>query len=162
MHGGQLAEIHHSLLSPKFSFYPIWNQTKCLASVLQRIREANGKEEKTLVFNICYLCYCNQYPSVILILCFIRPRPAEMLGSSRNKYCHQVMLQQRTPAAVLYWSAFFTLSVFCCRHIQDPASQRLTWNKPPVNVLVIRKIRDESLVEPFKELCRFLVEVRLV
>uniref|UniRef100_H2SG23 NAD(+) kinase n=1 Tax=Takifugu rubripes TaxID=31033 RepID=H2SG23_TAKRU len=46
----------------------------------------------------------------------------------------------------------------CCRHIQDPASQRLTWNKPPVNVLVIRKIRDESLVEPFKELCRFLVE----
>ncbi|XP_054482591.1 NAD kinase b isoform X1 [Anoplopoma fimbria] len=43
-------------------------------------------------------------------------------------------------------------------HIQDPASQRLTWNKPPVNVLVIRKIRDESLVEPFKELCRFLVE----
>ncbi|XP_074544314.1 NAD kinase b isoform X5 [Halichoeres trimaculatus] len=44
------------------------------------------------------------------------------------------------------------------RHIQDPASQRLTWNKPPVNVLVIRKIRDESLVEPFKELCRFLVE----
>lgn len=47
----------------------------------------------------------------------------------------------------------------CPRHIQDPASQRLTWNKPPVNVLVIRKIRDESLVEPFKELCRFLVEV---
>lgn len=43
-------------------------------------------------------------------------------------------------------------------HIQDPASQRLTWSKPPVNVLVIRKIRDESLVEPFKELCRFLVE----
>ncbi|XP_024130255.1 NAD kinase b isoform X1 [Oryzias melastigma] len=43
-------------------------------------------------------------------------------------------------------------------HIQDPASQRLTWNKPPVNVLVIRKIRDESLVEPFKQLCRFLVE----
>uniref|UniRef100_A0A669CNJ6 NAD(+) kinase n=1 Tax=Oreochromis niloticus TaxID=8128 RepID=A0A669CNJ6_ORENI len=43
-------------------------------------------------------------------------------------------------------------------HIQDPASQRLTWNKPPVNVLVIRKIRDESLAEPFKELCRFLVE----
>ncbi|KAM4605681.1 NAD kinase b isoform 2-T3 [Polymixia lowei] len=43
-------------------------------------------------------------------------------------------------------------------HIQDPASQRLTWNKPPSNVLIIRKIRDESLVEPFKQLCRFLVE----
>ena len=45
------------------------------------------------------------------------------------------------------------------RHIQDPASQRLTWNNPPSNVLVIRKIHDESLVEPFKELCRYLVEV---
>ncbi|KAG9331620.1 hypothetical protein JZ751_018649 [Albula glossodonta] len=44
------------------------------------------------------------------------------------------------------------------RHIQDPASQRLTWNKPPVNVLVIRKIRDETLLQPFKELCRFLIQ----
>ncbi|KAI1881169.1 hypothetical protein AGOR_G00252880 [Albula goreensis] len=43
-------------------------------------------------------------------------------------------------------------------HIQDPASQRLTWNKPPVNVLVIRKIRDETLLQPFKELCRFLIQ----
>ncbi|KAL4635856.1 NAD kinase-like isoform X2 [Arapaima gigas] len=43
-------------------------------------------------------------------------------------------------------------------HIQDPASQRLTWNKSPVNVLVIRKIRDQSLLEPFKELCKFLIE----
>ncbi|XP_059419397.1 NAD kinase-like [Carassius carassius] len=43
-------------------------------------------------------------------------------------------------------------------HIQDPASQRLTWSKPPLNVLVIRKIRDETLLEPFKELCRFLVD----
>ncbi|KAJ8274396.1 hypothetical protein COCON_G00090210 [Conger conger] len=44
-------------------------------------------------------------------------------------------------------------------HIQDPANQRLTWNKPPVNVLVIRKIRDETLLEPFKELCRFLIQL---
>lgn len=52
------------------------------------------------------------------------------------------------------------VSRLCFRHIQDPASQRLTWNKPPVNVLVIRKVRDESLVEPFKQLCSFLVEVQ--
>ncbi|XP_048845892.1 NAD kinase b isoform X1 [Brienomyrus brachyistius] len=43
-------------------------------------------------------------------------------------------------------------------HIQDPASQRLTWNKPPEHVLVIRKIRDKNLLEPFKELCKFLIE----
>ncbi|XP_061112752.1 NAD kinase isoform X3 [Conger conger] len=45
-------------------------------------------------------------------------------------------------------------------HIQDPASQRLTWNKPPKSVLVIKKVRDASLLQPFKELCRFLTEVK--
>ncbi|KAG7250603.1 hypothetical protein CRUP_038651, partial [Coryphaenoides rupestris] len=45
-------------------------------------------------------------------------------------------------------------------HIQDPASQRLTWNKPPKSVLVIKKIRDASLLQPFKELCLFLTEVK--
>ncbi|XP_012717446.2 NAD kinase isoform X1 [Fundulus heteroclitus] len=45
-------------------------------------------------------------------------------------------------------------------HIQDPASQRLTWNKSPKSVLVIKKIRDPSLLQPFKELCTFLTEVK--
>lgn len=44
------------------------------------------------------------------------------------------------------------------RHIQDPASQRLTWNKSPKSVLVIKKIRDTSLLQPFKELCMYLME----
>uniref|UniRef100_UPI00398F3062 NAD kinase-like isoform X1 n=1 Tax=Pristiophorus japonicus TaxID=55135 RepID=UPI00398F3062 len=43
-------------------------------------------------------------------------------------------------------------------HIQDPASQRLTWNKPPKSILVIKKIQDERLLQPFKELCMFLME----
>ncbi|XP_038233068.1 NAD kinase isoform X1 [Dermochelys coriacea] len=43
-------------------------------------------------------------------------------------------------------------------HIQDPASQRLTWNKPPKSVLVIKKIHDASLLQPFKELCVYLTE----
>ncbi|XP_048206041.1 NAD kinase [Perognathus longimembris pacificus] len=43
-------------------------------------------------------------------------------------------------------------------HIQDPASQRLTWNKSPKSVLVIKKIRDASLLQPFKELCMYLME----
>ncbi|XP_015192520.1 NAD kinase isoform X4 [Lepisosteus oculatus] len=49
---------------------------------------------------------------------------------------------------------------FAEMHIQDPASQRLTWNKPPKSVLVIKKIRDASLLQPFKELCIFLTEVK--
>ncbi|XP_051844751.1 NAD kinase isoform X1 [Antechinus flavipes] len=43
-------------------------------------------------------------------------------------------------------------------HIQDPASQRLTWNKSPKSVLVIKKIRDASLLQPFKALCAYLME----
>nr|XP_039330338.1 NAD kinase isoform X2 [Saimiri boliviensis boliviensis] len=43
-------------------------------------------------------------------------------------------------------------------HIQDPASQRLTWNKAPKSVLVIKKMRDASLLQPFKELCTYLME----
>ncbi|XP_032903786.1 NAD kinase isoform X1 [Amblyraja radiata] len=45
-------------------------------------------------------------------------------------------------------------------HIQDPASQKLTWNKPPRSILVIKKIQDERLLQPFKELCIFLMEVK--
>lgn len=45
------------------------------------------------------------------------------------------------------------------RHIQDPARQRLTWNKSPKSVLVIKKVRDASLLQPFKELCAYLMEV---
>lgn len=43
-------------------------------------------------------------------------------------------------------------------HIQDPARQRLTWNKSPKSVLVIKKVRDASLLQPFKELCGYLME----
>lgn len=43
-------------------------------------------------------------------------------------------------------------------HIQDPASQRLTWQEPPKSVLVIKKVRDASLLQPFKELCIFLTQ----
>lgn len=50
--------------------------------------------------------------------------------------------------------------IYAFRHIQDPASQRLTWNKPPKSVLIIKKIRDASLLQPFKELCVFLTQVR--
>ncbi|XP_016072345.1 PREDICTED: NAD kinase isoform X2 [Miniopterus natalensis] len=47
-------------------------------------------------------------------------------------------------------------------HIQDPASQRLTWNKSPKSVLVIKKIRDASLLQPFKELCVYLMEMNMI
>jgi hypothetical protein len=45
------------------------------------------------------------------------------------------------------------------RTIQDPASQRLTWYKPPLTVLVIKKVRDVSVLQPFVQLVRWLIEV---
>ncbi|XP_050308463.1 NAD kinase-like isoform X2 [Anthonomus grandis grandis] len=44
------------------------------------------------------------------------------------------------------------------RTIQDPASQRLTWYKPPLTVLVIKKVRDASVYSPFITLIRWLIE----
>ncbi|XP_011346897.1 NAD kinase isoform X1 [Ooceraea biroi] len=42
--------------------------------------------------------------------------------------------------------------------IQDPASQRLTWYKPPISVLVIKKVRDTSVLPPFIQLVTWLIE----
>ncbi|XP_025199611.1 NAD kinase-like isoform X3 [Melanaphis sacchari] len=42
--------------------------------------------------------------------------------------------------------------------IQDPASQRLTWYKNPLSVLVIKKVRDMSVLPPFIELVRWLIQ----
>ncbi|GLH04831.1 NAD kinase [Gryllus bimaculatus] len=42
--------------------------------------------------------------------------------------------------------------------IQDPASQRLTWYKPPLTVLVIKKVRDAAVLQPFVQLVTWLIE----
>jgi NAD+ kinase len=41
--------------------------------------------------------------------------------------------------------------------IQDPASQRLTWYKPPLAVLVIKKVRDSTVLSPFVQLVEWLI-----
>lgn len=42
--------------------------------------------------------------------------------------------------------------------IQDPASQRLTWYKQPLTVLVIKKVRDSTVLSPFVQLVEWLVQ----
>ncbi|KAF5291392.1 hypothetical protein FQR65_LT01702 [Abscondita terminalis] len=42
--------------------------------------------------------------------------------------------------------------------IQDPASQRLTWYKPPLTVLVVKKVKDVSVYSPFVQLVQWLIE----
>jgi len=41
--------------------------------------------------------------------------------------------------------------------IQDPASQRLTWYKPPLTVLVIKKVRDALVIPPFIQLVKWFI-----
>jgi NAD+ kinase len=41
--------------------------------------------------------------------------------------------------------------------IQDPASQRLTWYKTPLAVLVIKKVRDSTVLPPFIQLVEWLI-----
>lgn len=42
--------------------------------------------------------------------------------------------------------------------IQDPASQRLTWYKSPLSVLVIKKVRDAMVIPPFLQLVTWLTQ----
>lgn len=49
--------------------------------------------------------------------------------------------------------------LFVDRQIQDPASQRLTWYKPPLAVLVIKKVRDQLVLPPFVQLVEWLIQV---
>ena len=45
------------------------------------------------------------------------------------------------------------------RTIPDPGSQKLNWHKAPLTVLVVKKIYDESILDPFKEVIAWLIEV---
>jgi len=52
-----------------------------------------------------------------------------------------------------YWCILF------CRTIQDPSSQILKWRAAPKTVLVIKKIWDDVVDEPFVQLASWLVQV---
>ncbi|XP_071331422.1 NAD kinase isoform X1 [Trachinotus anak] len=81
-------------------------------------------------------------------------------ASSSSEYRRTQSLHGPSPVTTFGPKACMLQNPHAVMHIQDPASQRLTWNKPPKSVLVIKKIRDASLLQPFKELCTFLTEVK--
>ncbi|XP_071506357.1 NAD kinase-like isoform X2 [Diadema antillarum] len=41
-------------------------------------------------------------------------------------------------------------------HVTDPSSQRLVWKSTPLSVLIIKKIYDTSVIEPFKQMTTWL------
>ncbi|XP_040009711.1 NAD kinase isoform X1 [Xiphias gladius] len=81
-------------------------------------------------------------------------------AGSSSEYRRTQSLHGPSPVTTFGPKACMLQNPHAVMHIQDPASQRLTWNKPPKSVLVIKKIRDASLLQPFKELCIFLTEVK--
>lgn len=55
---------------------------------------------------------------------------------------------------------YVALNYYFGRTIQDPASQRLTWYKTPMTVLVVKKVRDSTVLQPFVELVKWLIVVK--
>lgn len=70
-----------------------------------------------------------------------------------NVTCIVMLLHYLCTVVVIVIIAFHS------RTIQDPASQRLTWYKNPLSVLVIKKVRDMSVLPPFIQLVRWLIQV---
>uniref|UniRef100_A0AAQ5YCU9 NAD(+) kinase n=1 Tax=Amphiprion ocellaris TaxID=80972 RepID=A0AAQ5YCU9_AMPOC len=100
------------------------------------------------VHSLLYCVYCNFY--------FLHCKNS----LSSFAYLRTQSLHGPSPVTTFGPKACMLQNPHAVMHIQDPASQRLTWNKPPKSVLVIKKIRDASLLQPFKELCIFLTEVK--
>ena len=46
--------------------------------------------------------------------------------------------------------------------VHDPGNTRLKWNAAPQTVLVIKKIRDDDVNDPFVKLVRCLLKVNLI
>jgi hypothetical protein len=47
----------------------------------------------------------------------------------------------------------------CSIQAVDPSEHFLEWEKPAVNVMIIKKIMETDVTQRFKEMCRWLVEV---
>lgn len=50
----------------------------------------------------------------------------------------------------------------CFRTIPDPGSQKLNWHKPPLTVLVIKKMHDENALSAFTQLVKWLIQVKRI
>ncbi|XP_077581448.1 NAD kinase-like isoform X1 [Stigmatopora nigra] len=81
-------------------------------------------------------------------------------ASSSSEYRRNQSLHGPSPVTTFGPKACMLQNPHAVMHIQDPATQRLTWNTPPKSVLVIKKIQDATLLQPFKDLCIFLTEVK--
>ncbi|KAI8517178.1 PREDICTED: NAD kinase-like isoform X2 [Branchiostoma belcheri] len=84
------------------------------------------------------------------------PSPSESLQRSRFRRARS--LHGPSPTTTFGPKACIQKNPASIMHVQDPLSQRLTWNKPPLSVLIIKKIHESSVVQPFMDLVTWLVQ----
>ncbi|KAM6978000.1 NAD kinase [Aplochiton taeniatus] len=108
----------------------------------------------------CSPCNGVETPGHSLTLRTRKTRSLSTSAASCPEYRRNQSLHGPSPVTTFGPKACMLQNPQAVMHIQDPASQKLTWNKPPKSVLVIKKIRDASLLQPFKELCVFLTEMK--
>uniref|UniRef100_A0A1A7X8B7 NAD(+) kinase n=1 Tax=Iconisemion striatum TaxID=60296 RepID=A0A1A7X8B7_9TELE len=109
----------------------------------------------------CATCEGGEVPGLSVARRYTKSRSLSTSSAcSYSEYRRTQSLHGPSPVTTFGPKACMLQNPHAVMHIQDPASQKLTWNKQPKSVLVIKKIRDASLLQPFKELCFFLTEVK--
>lgn len=93
-----------------------------------------------------------------------RPQPCPTVRTMRSYHeeLRDVNVSPTRYARAITIAYCVLISFPLARTIQDPASQRLTWYKNPLSVLVIKKVRDMSVLPPFIQLVRWLIQVSAV
>ncbi|KAK6175252.1 hypothetical protein SNE40_013755 [Patella caerulea] len=141
--------------------------------VLIKVVKNNGSDKNTVAK--CYPCNSNQerFGQVSLPLkmhllwgmCVPRSlafkqtcvqdstKPWNSVKLSRDKLKLKDKLDEETT-----WSQIETSNNTPCWKIPDPSSQKLSWAKPPLSVLVVRKLYDADITYPFKDLVVWLIE----
>lgn len=89
----------------------------------------------------------------------MRPHHEDVRNDHVSRPVPRVRTRLSHPSAVARSSVVSFFLAPSPRTIQDPASQRLTWYRNPLSVLVIKKVRDMSVLPPFIQLVRWLIQV---
>ncbi|XP_065162224.1 NAD kinase-like isoform X4 [Atheta coriaria] len=91
------------------------------------------------------------------------PGPLKKFAANERKFMRTRSLNAPSPIQQFGPCGRIMKNSAMVMSIQDPASQRLTWYKPPLTVLVIKKVHDAAVLPPFVQLVQWLfTEKRMV
>lgn len=96
--------------------------------------------------------YCYSYLLALHVLACIKK-----YGGTNYYHIYITVIQFNSKIVI-----FEIIILLFYRTIPDPSSQKLKWMKPPLTVLVVKKMHDDSVLSAFKRLVTWLVEVCVV